>query len=370
MKLVAFPVVLAMSCGALCGCVETPARSVAPRVVPPAMVTPSSVPGNAALPAPPPKQNASLVLEEPQPSTRVSSVPEELAKRGYLSIEEALRPDGICGNTAPSSQKETLSAACENLRRSDENAVRYRDLKRSWGFSDEARLLEAKTLGAAERAMVLWLEGAFVSLQSSAGYACPAVTTGSHYLARAHVSLVNTKTAKVINTIDLRPSDIVSETPWDGYSTLPFSLPDRGNYEDELLPFHYRATGGTPERPALVEVLSLEDYNGDGKAHEFALFEQQACMGLQTALIGYSERQDRLIQYRVILNGKAQQWTDYLFAEPPISKRHWRYQIDYRGRGGTLDSYDIRYDRASERFVGTVRSKSDGEASGYFASTE
>ncbi len=280
----------------------------------------------------------------------------------------------MCGHAtlskAKAEQKETLGATCESFKRSNENAARHRELQRSWGLPEEARLLEVKTVGPSDRAIVLWLEGAFVSLQSSAGYACPAVTTGSHYLARAHVSLVNTKAAKVINTIDLRQGEIETEGSWDGYSTLPFSLPDRGHYEDVLLPFHYRAASGTPKRPALVEVLSLEDYNGDGRAHEFALFEQQACMGLQTALIGYSERQDRLIQYRVILNGKAQQWTDYLFAETPTSKRHWRYQIDYRGRGGTLDSYDIRYDRASERFVGTVRSKSDGEASGYFASPE
>ena len=49
---------------------------------------------------------------------------------------------------------------------------------------------------------------------------------------------------------------------------------------------------GVEARPT---ILWLKDYNGDGKAFEFALFEAEACMGLQTTLIGYSEKQDRVI---------------------------------------------------------------------------
>ena len=96
-------------------------------------------------------------------------------------------------------------------------------------------------------------------------------------------------------------------------------------------------------------------------------------MGLMTTTIGYSVKQDRLIEYRTELNSKTQEivegrgivdvgkaavdttnWIDYLFSEKPAEPGHWSYEIDYRGRGGTLDSYDIRYDASKEEFVGTV----------------
>jgi hypothetical protein len=80
---------------------------------------------------------------------------------------------------------------------------------------------------------------------------------------------------------------------------------------------------------------------GDGKAWEFALFDARACMGLATALIGYSERQDKVIQYQTHLvvndsKGKrsstTEYWTDYLFSEKPTRPGSWKYEIDYRGR--------------------------------------
>ena len=110
-------------------------------------------------------------------------------------------------------------------------------------------------------------------------------------------------------------------------------------------------------------ILWLRDFNGDGKAHEFALFDAVACMGLETALFGYSERQDRVIQYPVSLvttddKGKKStemlKWIDYLFSKEPTAPGHWKFAIDYRGRGGSLDSYEFHYNDAAERFEGTA----------------
>ena len=96
-------------------------------------------------------------------------------------------------------------------------------------------------------------------------------------------------------------------------------------------------------------------------------------MGLLTTTIGYSVKRDRLIQYQTELNSETQEivegrgivdvgkaavdttsWVDYLFSEKPAEPGHWSYKIDYRGRGGTLDSYDIRFDASKEEFVGTL----------------
>jgi hypothetical protein len=100
-------------------------------------------------------------------------------------------------------------------------------------------------------------------------------------------------------------------------------------------------------------------------------------MGLPIALIGYSVAQDKVIQYpaeitvtefeqkvtgnrpgRRLKKGKPKvetlAWTDYLFSERPVEPRHWKYRIDYSGRGGCDESYDLRYDPARETFVGTL----------------
>jgi hypothetical protein len=109
-------------------------------------------------------------------------------------------------------------------------------------------------------------------------------------------------------------------------------------------------------------IMWLRDYNGDGKAFEFALFDAEACMGLQTTLIGYSEKQDRVIQYPVSLevtegpkrSERVSPWADYLFSKKPLRPGYWKYEIDYRGRAGTLDKWEVRYNSARERFEGKL----------------
>jgi hypothetical protein len=86
-------------------------------------------------------------------------------------------------------------------------------------------------------------------------------------------------------------------------------------------------------------------------------------MGLETALFGYSEKQDRVIQYPVRLETKyagektteTLNWVDYLFANMPAQDGFRRYDVDYRGRDGTLDSYVVSYNAQAERFEGTVK---------------
>jgi len=49
-------------------------------------------------------------------------------------------------------------------------------------------------------------------------------------------------------------------------------------------------------------------------------------------------------------------WADYLFSKKPQRPGYWKYEIDYRGRAGTLDQYEIRYNRLLERFEGRLTS--------------
>lgn len=180
-------------------------------------------------------------------------------------------------------------------------------------------------------------------------YTCPEETRGSYYSGPTRVSLVNTRTRRIINTVKLKPE-------YNDYAD-EFDIPYRihaGSY--------YHVAGVPTGREGKPTIMWLRDYNGDGKALEFALFDAMACMGLQTTLLGYSERQDKVIHYPIRLvveeQGKRsvenRHWADYLFRKQPQRAGYWKYEIDYRGRAGFLAQYEMRYDRRTERFAGKV----------------
>lgn len=221
-----------------------------------------------------------------------------------------------------------------------------------YGLPAGARVIEVQSLAAsghADRAIVLWMlrpEKNPTNYDADDIYTCPDETRGSHYSGSARVSLVETKTNKVINTIKVADND--NQDTFD----IPYAI-RKGAYYAVL---------GKPDRIGEMKahVLALKDYNGDGKALEFALFDALACMGLSTTLIGYSEAKDKVIQYpasiEVVQGDKrmteVMNWVDYLFSKKPVSPGYWKYEIDYRGRGGSLDKYEIRYNAKAERFEG------------------
>jgi hypothetical protein len=213
----------------------------------------------------------------------------------------------------------------------------------------EERALELED--GKKRALVLWMvrPQKYPRGDEEESYTCPEETRGSFYRGPARVSLVDTAAGRVVNTLKVLE---------DGEDT--FDLPYRihaGSY--------YHVEGVAAGREGRPTILRLWDFNGDGRAQEFALYNAWACMGLGTALFGYSEKQDRVIQYPTSLSvtdskGKKStevlDWVDYLFAKEPTGPGRWKYEIDYRGRGGSLDSYEVHYDPAAERFEGTMKS--------------
>ena len=216
-----------------------------------------------------------------------------------------------------------------------------------------ARVVEERALdlgGAKKRTLVLWMHRpARYPRGDEETYTCPEQTRGSFYRGPVRVSLVDAGSGRIVNTLKVVQEYSHGEDEFD----LPFRIKAGGHYH----------VGGTPAgREGRPTIMWLRDYNGDGRALEFALFDALACMGLETALFGYSERQDRVIQYPVNLQttggGKtlttALKWADYLFSKEPVAPGRWKYQIDYRGRGGSLDSYEVHYNSQAERFEGSV----------------
>ncbi len=228
-----------------------------------------------------------------------------------------------------------------------------------YGLPAGALVVETRPLelgGAKGRALVLWmLRPEKFPRDERDAYTCPEETRGSYYFGPARVSLVDTQAGRVVNTLKVIEEYSHGEDEFD----LPYRIHAGG---------YYHVPGVAEGREGKPTILWLRDFNGDGRAHEFALFDALACMGLETALFGYSEKQDRVIQYPLSLEtthtdgGKAAEvlnWADYLFSKAPAAPGLWKFEIDYRGRGGSLDRYEVRYNVQAERFEGTLTQTTD-----------
>ncbi|HEX8177022.1 MAG TPA: hypothetical protein VF543_18165 [Pyrinomonadaceae bacterium] len=227
-------------------------------------------------------------------------------------------------------------------------------LSQKYKLPSGARIIETRAIPSkahANRALVMWMVNPKRNPRDTPDepYTCPEETRGHYYSGPLRVSLVDTRTRRVINTLQIIPDYYDDEDSFD----IPYKIHNG----------YYTVTGLRPgQKEGVPVIMLLKDYNGDGRAQEFALFDALACMGLPTTLIGYSESKDRVIQYPVnvqISQGESHwrnvlYWPDYLFGQKPAGQGYWKYEIDYRGRGGSLDKWEIRYNRRLEAFEGTI----------------
>jgi hypothetical protein len=177
-------------------------------------------------------------------------------------------------------------------------------------------------------------------------YTCPDQTTGHFYRGRTQVSLIDLDHNRVVNTVAVLSS-------WSKEQT--FDVPYK------IAPFFYHVDGPRNKdgegRPRL---LWLKDYNGDGEALEFALFDANNCTIVETTLFGYSKSQDRVIQYPIHLVQREgttvvernSPWLDHVMLEKPIAPGHWKWQYQYHVGG--LTHYEVKYNPSKEMFEGEI----------------
>ncbi|HEX5080900.1 MAG TPA: hypothetical protein VFY40_02565 [Blastocatellia bacterium] len=228
---------------------------------------------------------------------------------------------------------------------------------KKYGLPSGAVIIEEQSLksgGHPDRMLILWMinperKASGAQRDPKYDYTCQDETRGSYYIGPTRVSLLNSQTQTVINTIE------ITYFKDDANFHIPYAI--RNGY-------YYKVEGSAPERvEAKPHITWLKDYNGDGKALEFALFYKEECDGPSTTLIGYSERQDKIIQYPITLElaevtdhtiGSHVFWFHSLFSQQPISPGEWKYEIDKRDKGGWLSKCQISYDAQNERFVGRI----------------
>jgi len=196
---------------------------------------------------------------------------------------------------------------------------------------------------APHREMVLWMlrpeRHPFVGYPNEP-YTCPDQVTGSYYRGRARLSLIDTQRNATLQTLPV--------SGWFGAALeLPYAIRSGHGYE---------TTGEPDERgERKAHLLALRDLNGDGGAHEFALFARANCSEMRTTVLGYDSARDRVVQYRFVADDGASHWIDSLLAQPATEPGHWHYRTDTRGRGGAAIEYDVRFDSARGDYVVTRR---------------
>jgi hypothetical protein len=199
------------------------------------------------------------------------------------------------------------------------------------------------------RALVLWMEHpvSHDDYHEPEAYTCPDYTRGSYFSGPTRVSLVNTRSGAVINTVHVE--ELWTEVPNDS-----FDVPYR------IRPFCYRVDRPGRNGEGKPKIINLKNYTGDGPPLEFALFDAQNCSITKTSLIGYSVPGDRVIRYPIHLDewigehNIAVFWLDDLFTHQPVEPGQWHYQKQFVDVENT---YDVRYGPAREEFTGTVLSR-------------
>src|SRR5436305_6889880 len=179
---------------------------------------------------------------------------------------------------------------------------------RRYGLPLGAKIIETQPLtlqGNSDRSLILWMVNPQKHPRGALddAYTCPEETRGSYYSGPTRISLVDLVSGKIINTVKVRQEYSHGEDTFD----IPYKI-HAGSYY--FVPGVAKGEEGNPK------LMQLKDYNGDGKALEFALYDAEACMGLATTLIGYSERQDKVVQYEILLAVKGDE-------KPKTEVSHW-----------------------------------------------
>ncbi|HYG16537.1 MAG TPA: hypothetical protein VEC12_12350 [Bacteroidia bacterium] len=237
-------------------------------------------------------------------------------------------------------------------------------LSKKLGLPASAIIAEYKSIsGFDNRAFIIWLESARVAFNSDEIYTCPQATTGSGYFkGSTRISLIDIENGKIINTIPVLLNYM--ENTLDDCFEIPFCIASP-KYRFEIGGLKYHANGGDSIKDGRAEILFLDDYNGDGKKIEFALYNQMGCVSCATTLFGYDYKNDVLVNYPVILEEH-----DLDSAEAPVittqslwvgqmftfksKKGIYDFTMDYRGRGGALCNYFVKFNPEKNLFEGKL----------------
>ncbi len=227
----------------------------------------------------------------------------------------------------------------------------------------EATVIECQPVSGtdASRSLVLWMVSPEKKPEHDPEQVWPCTTysRGNHYTGPTRVSLLDPDAGDLLNTMEMY--DPIEDV--DTFD-IPYHIPDRTS-DAGAFTYHVPNPSG-PHKAGKPRILDLVDLNGDDMAHEFYLAVTENCALTMYAVFGLNADTSRLVQHEVDLrifeHGEATKdtfgWLDNwpLFgAAKGETPGVFTWQVDLRGRGGCLDSYDVRWSDARQEFLGALR---------------
>jgi len=191
------------------------------------------------------------------------------------------------------------------------------------------------------RGLVLWMQNPSRVEMAPGEYTCNDRTRGSHFTGPARLSLVDLEKHQAINTIAFRAPGVDADS---------FDIPYR------VRPGYYAVPGVEGNNEGKPVLLSLKDWNGDGHAAEFVLFNADGCGSVATAMLGYSFATDRAVQFPVEYLGddgqpKQAARIEEAFVHDPAPPGHWSFSRQPGHGAGQSEAVELSWDASRELFV-------------------
>lgn len=208
----------------------------------------------------------------------------------------------------------------------------------------DARIIETANVPVRTgktRMLVLWMKAPRRVL--SAWDSAADLLYGDHWLGPTFLSLIDPSTARLINTVTIRP---YQQSPDDqsGFA-IPFFT-----YNDYYVPHPDKDRKGKPL------LLRLQDLTGEGVAGQFVFFDHVASGIAAGSVFGYSSRSDIAVQYAVErtqnrFNPVVQLWAVQVFDKKPERPGYWKFTWEAgHGEWEWLDE-EVHFDAARQLFV-------------------
>lgn len=248
------------------------------------------------------------------------------------------------------------------LRQKEQEIQKYKKRLQHYDLPKDAKIIEYSEV-VPNRILVLWMTAVTVDLQCDNEYTCFNLIEGiGNYKGELYVSLLDVNHKKQINTIQIKEEPI-SEQEQTSCFSIPFAIENK-KYSQRV-GLRYAVEGGGIDKPGQAIMMDWYDCNGDGDKHEFALYHQAGCATCLITIIGYSKKQDKVINYdfnytleyvkganlsNEIIQSK---WIDYQGQFNLKVNELLTIQRDYMGRLGSKYDYNLEYDAENERFIGT-----------------
>lgn len=208
---------------------------------------------------------------------------------------------------------------------------------------------DVSAIASKPRTLVLWMVRPTQHVRTPGDGYCGDLIDGDYWEGTTRLSLVNSATTTLINTISIKTLsyDENDNEKLDDTFHVPFFVPNE----------YYYVAHPNARKEGKPQILHLRDLTGEGYAGQFPLFIYEACGGGNpSALFGYSRVLDRALQYPVVFVETGEKpsvatWVNAIFAAKPIRPGRWKFTW---GPGHGVDDVideDVTFDPVKQRFV-------------------